>query len=139
MERLLPYIDWDPFFSSWQIRGKYPNRTYPKIFNDKSVGEEAQKLFNSAQTMLRKIIDNKWLEARGVLGFYPANAVNHDDIELYTDDSKSQVACKLFTLRQQLDRDQESFVAMADFVAPQESGVTDYVGMFAVSAGFKQE
>lgn len=89
--------------------------------------------------MLRKIIDNKWLEARGVIGFYPANTVHYDDIELYTDESKSQAACKLFTLRQQLDRDQDSFVSMADFIAPQESGITDYIGMFAVSAGFRQE
>ena len=89
--------------------------------------------------MLKQIIENNWLEARGIIGFYPANTVDHDDIELYTDDSKTTVLAKLHTLRQQLDRDQDNFVAIADFVAPKESHHIDYVGMFAVSAGFKQE
>lgn len=100
MEKLIPYIDWDPFFQSWQIRGKYPNRTYPKIFNDKSVGQEAQKLFNNAQEMLKKIIKNKWLEARGIIGFYPANTVNHDDIEVYAPEGDGKALCTLHTLRQ---------------------------------------
>jgi 5-methyltetrahydrofolate--homocysteine methyltransferase len=139
LEKLLPYIDWDPFFQSWQIRGKYPNRTYPKIFQDKTVGEEARKLFENAQAMLRRIIDEKWLEARGVVGFYPASTVNHDDIEVYSPEENGQVLGKLHTLRQQIERDQDHFTAMADFIAPKESGVQDYIGMFAVSAGFKQE
>ena len=80
LNKLLPFIDWDPFFQSWQIRGKYPNRTYPKIFNDKTVGEEARKLFDNAQIMLKQIIEGKWLEARGIVGFYPANTIDHDDI-----------------------------------------------------------
>lgn len=80
LNKLLPFIDWDPFFQSWQIRGKYPNRTYPKIFNDKTVGEEARKLFDNAQIMLKEIIEGKWLEARGIVGFYPANTIDHDDI-----------------------------------------------------------
>lgn len=99
------------------------------------MGEEARKLFDNAQTMLRKIIENKWLEARGIVGFYPANTVDHDDIELTTE----QGSVRLHTLRQQVDRDQEHFAAMADFIAPRESGVQDYIGMFAVSAGFRQE
>ena len=139
LEKLIPFIDWDPFFQSWQIRGKYPNRTYPKIFNDKTVGEEARKLFENAQIMLQKIIKNKWLEARGVIGFYPANTVDHDDIELYSPEGDKSVIGRLHTLRQQVDRDQDGFVAMSDFIAPKESGVKDYVGMFAVSAGFKQD
>ena len=80
LNKLLSFIDWDPFFQSWQIRGKYPNRTYPKIFNDKTVGEEARKLFDNAQIMLKQIIEGKWLEARGIVGFYPANTIDHDDI-----------------------------------------------------------
>ena len=89
MASLVPYFDWDPFFQSWQIRGKYPNRTYPKIFIDKTVGEEAKKLFDNAQQMIQKIISNKWLFARGIIAFYPANTVDHDDIQLYTDDTRT--------------------------------------------------
>lgn len=89
--------------------------------------------------MLKKIIENKWLEARGIVGFYPANTVDHDDIEVYTPEGNHHVLGKLHTLRQQVDRDQDAFVAMSDFIAPKESGVQDYIGMFAVSAGFKQE
>lgn len=90
--------------------------------------------------MIKKIIENKWLEARGVIAFYPANTVNHDDIELYADESKTELVGKLHTLRQQLDRgDSDYFAAMADFIAPKESGVQDYIGMFACSAGFKQD
>lgn len=90
--------------------------------------------------MIKQIIDNKWLEARGVIAFYPANTVEFDDIELYTDETKTKVAATLHTLRQQAGfGDNEFQAAMADFIAPKESGLTDYVGMFAVSAGFKQE
>lgn len=132
---LVPYIDWDPFFQTWQIRGKYPNRTYPKIFNDKTVGEEARKLFDNAQAMLRQIIEGGWLEARAIVGFYPANTVDHDDIEVSTE----QGPVRFHTLRQQVERDADHFTAMADFIAPKETGIQDYIGMFAVSAGFKQE
>ena len=82
LNKVLDYIDWDPFFSTWQIRGKYPNRTYPKIFNDKSVGEEAKKLFDNAQVMLRRLIDENLIEARGIVGFYPCNTVDQDDVEV---------------------------------------------------------
>jgi len=102
------------------------------------VGEEAKKLFDNAQKMLHKIIENRWLEARGVVGFYPANTVEHDDIEVYTPDGTATIG-KLHTLRQQVERDADAFVAMSDFIAPKESGVRDYIGMFAVSAGFRQE
>jgi 5-methyltetrahydrofolate--homocysteine methyltransferase len=78
LEKLLPQIDWNPFFITWQLKGKYPNRGYPKIFNDADVGEEAKKLFADAQKMLQDIIKNKWLKARGIIGFYPANSVNED-------------------------------------------------------------
>ena len=89
--------------------------------------------------MLNDIIEKDLIEARGIIGFWPANQVDHEDIEVYTDTSKSNVLCKLHTLRQQLDKDQDHFLAMGDFIAPKESGVTDYIGMFAVSAGFKQD
>lgn len=89
--------------------------------------------------MLRKIIENNWLEARGVVGFYPANTVDHDDIEVYSPEGDGKVLCKLHTLRQQIERDHDHFVAMSDFIAPKESGIHDFIGMFAVSAGFRQE
>ena len=77
---VLDFIDWDPFFMTWQIRGKYPNRTYPKIFNDKTVGVEAKKLFDKAQEMLKDMIQNKLVEGRAIVGFYPANTIGEDDI-----------------------------------------------------------
>lgn len=138
LNQVLPYIDWDPFFATWQIRGKYPNRTYPKIFNDKTVGQEAQKLFENAQAMLKQLIDQKLVEARGIVGFYPCNQVDEDDIQVFCPDTGASLA-KFFTLRQQLDLDQDNFVAMSDFVAPLDQGVKDYIGAFAVSAGFKQD
>lgn len=89
--------------------------------------------------MLQKIIEGKWLEARAIVSFHAANTVDHDDIELYSPENESQVVGKLHTLRQQIERDQDNFVAMADFIAPKSSGIKDYIGMFAVSAGFRQE
>ena len=136
---MLDYIDWDPFFSTWQIRGKYPNRTYPKIFNDKTVGAEARRLFDAGQVMLRRLIDENLIEARGIVGFYPCNTVGVDDIEVQDPEDPTRPLCQFMTLRQQLDLDQESFVAMSDFIAPKESGVQDYIGGFACSAGFRQE
>jgi len=139
LRKLVDFIDWDPFFQTWQIRGKYPNRTYPKIFKDKTVGEEAKKLFDNAKKMLERIINEGLLEARGVIGFYPANTVDEEDIEIYNPEKPGEVLTKFFTLRQQLDKDQDHFVAMADFIAPKETGIQDYLGFFACSAGFKQE
>ncbi len=81
LQKLVSYIDWNPFFATWQLKGKYPNRGYPKIFNDKDVGKEAEKLFNDAQKMLKEIISKKLLKAKGVLAFYPANSI-HEDIEV---------------------------------------------------------
>lgn len=89
--------------------------------------------------MLKDIIDNKWVEARGLIAFYPANSNEDDDIEVYEGEEKSKLLCKYHTLREQLDKDQDHFVAMSDFIAPKDSGKTDYLGMFAVSTGFKQE
>ena len=135
LEELLPYIDWNPFFAVWQLRGKYPNRGYPRIFEDETVGAEAKRVFDDAQKMLKSIVDGRKLQANGVVAFYPANAVG-DDIEVYEDDSRSQVKAVLCTLRQQeLREEQSEYLAMSDFIAPKGSGVEDYIGLFAVTAG----
>ena len=127
---LAPYIDWSPFFMAWELKGKHP-----AIFQDPVVGEEARKLFDDAQAMLSRIGREGLLTARGVYGFFPANAVG-DDIAIYADDDRSIEVGRVHTLRQQWERKgQEAFHALADFVAPVESGRKDYVGGFAVTAG----
>lgn len=130
LEELSQYIDWTPFFSSWQLAGKFP-----AILKDEIVGVEAQKLYNDARSLLRRIIDEKWLSARAVIGLFPANAVNHDDIEVYESDDRQEVKAVLHQLRQQLRKaaGQPNF-CLADFVAPKDT-VQDYVGAFAVTAG----
>ncbi len=131
LEFLVPYIDWTPFFHAWELKG-----SYPKIFDDPEKGEEAKKLFADAQTMLRQIIDEKWLTARAVIGLFPANSVNHDDIEVYEDDSRSKVKITLHHLRQQTERPPgKPNRCLADFIAPRESGKKDYLGAFVVTAG----
>ena len=95
IDDVLPYIDWNPFFQVWQLRGRYPNRGYPKIFNDESVGAEAKKLFDEANAMIDKIKQNNRLKLKGIFGFYPANSVG-DDIVVYTDESRS-TPCLLYT------------------------------------------
>nr|XP_002733368.2 PREDICTED: methionine synthase-like [Saccoglossus kowalevskii] len=136
---LVPYIDWKPFFDVWQLRGKYPNRGYPKIFNDKQVGEEAKRLFNDAQDMLNKIIDNKLIKASGVCGFWPACSVG-DDILVYKEDVMprcGEPVSVFYGLRQQAEKESnDPYVCLSDFVAPKDSNVRDYIGGFAVSAGF---
>jgi len=137
IDKVLPYIDWNPFFQVWQLRGKYPNRGYPKIFNDKDVGSEAKKLFDEANLLLEGYAKNKTLKLNGVIGFWPANTVG-DDIELYSDDEVRDDSTRietLHTLRQQAEKeaDDATYLAMSDFVAPK--GIKDYVGMFAVTAG----
>jgi 5-methyltetrahydrofolate--homocysteine methyltransferase len=135
LEDLLPYIDWNPFFAVWQLRGKYPNRGYPRIFEDETVGAEAKKVFDDAQKMLKEIVNGRKLQANGVAAFYPANSVG-DDIEVYEDEDRSKTIGTYMTLRQQEERaDQEAYLAMSDFIAPKSSGVKDYIGMFAVTAG----
>lgn len=134
------YIDWDPFFQTWQIRGKYPNRHYPKLFNDPDVGSEAKKLFDDAQKMLNEIIEKKLFRASGAVAFFPANAVG-DDIVLFDpadDGERTKKVSTLFGLRQQADRGDsaKTYQCISDFIAPKETGVRDYIGMFAVSAGF---
>lgn len=130
LEELLPYIDWTPFFHTWELRG-----SYPRILSDEVVGIEATKVFNDAQKMLKDIIKNKSLQANGVIGFWPANSVG-DDIELYTDESRSTVFKRIHTLRQQSEKAKdEPYYALSDFIAPKETGIADYWGGFAVTAG----
>jgi 5-methyltetrahydrofolate--homocysteine methyltransferase len=128
---LIERIDWTPFFQAWELAGKYP-----RILDDEVVGEHATHLFNDAKQMLTKIVDEQWLTARAVVGLFPANSINDDDIEVYTDDSRSEVKMVLHSLRQQGERPPgRPNAALADFIAPKESGVKDYIGAFAVTAG----
>jgi 5-methyltetrahydrofolate--homocysteine methyltransferase len=130
LTKLVEYIDWSPFFMAWELKGKYP-----RIFEDEHVGEEAKKLYADAQQMLTKIVDEKLLTARGVYGFYPANS-DDDDIILYEPGTTEELM-RFPMLRQQWERKgQKDFRSLADYVAPKDSGRTDYVGAFAVSAGF---
>jgi 5-methyltetrahydrofolate--homocysteine methyltransferase len=123
-------IDWTPFFLAWELHGRYPG-----ILEDQVVGEEARKLFQDARQMLDRIIAEKWISARAVIGLFPANSVG-DDIEIYTDESRTRVAMTCHTLRQQHEKPAgKPNLALADFVAPKDSGVKDYLGAFAVTAG----
>jgi 5-methyltetrahydrofolate--homocysteine methyltransferase len=137
LEALVPYIDWNPFFQVWELRGKYPNRNYPKIFNDETVGAQARAVFEEAQAMLKSIVEKKLLEARGVVGFYPANAVG-DDVVIYQDETRTTEVTRLCMLRQQAEKaDPDApYLSLSDFVAPAATKLPDYVGMFAVSCGF---
>jgi 5-methyltetrahydrofolate--homocysteine methyltransferase len=128
---LRDYIDWMPFFNAWEFHGKFP-----QLLEDKVVGEAATSLFNDALAMLDKIISEKWLSARAVIGFYPANSIDHDDLRLFADDERSEELVRLCHLRQQRGKPSgQSHNCLADFVAPLESGIKDYVGGFAVTAG----
>jgi 5-methyltetrahydrofolate--homocysteine methyltransferase len=134
VDQLVPYIDWTFFFKLWELKG-----SYPKILERDTVGEEARKLFNDAQVMLERICKENLLQARGVIGCFPANTVNHDDIEVYADESRSQVLTVIRTLRQQTQKEGKANIALADFIAPRKSGKIDYIGGFAVTAGLGLE
>jgi 5-methyltetrahydrofolate--homocysteine methyltransferase len=130
LAELARYIDWTPFFQAWELKG-----AFPRILKDDKYGEAARNLYDDAQTMLKQLIAEKWLTANAVVGFWPANSVG-DDIELYTDETRSKRFATLHTLRQQMARDaSRANLALADFVAPKETGLADYVGGFAVTAG----
>ncbi|MGO4350640.1 methionine synthase [Rhizobium sp. RAF36] len=127
------YIDWTPFFQTWELRGRYP-----AILEDEKQGEAARALWNDAQAMLKKIIDEKWFRPRAVIGFWPANAVG-DDIRLFTGEDRKQELATFYTLRQQLSkRDGRPNVALSDFVAPEATGIEEYVGGFVVTAGIEE-
>ena len=130
---LLDFMDWTPFFRSWELHGKYPN-----ILTDEIVGEQASELFEDAKKMLQKLISEKLLEARAVLGIFEANTVNDDDISLEIPNLKSQIPNPVFrTLRQQSQKAKgKPNLALADFIAPKETGIQDYIGCFCVSTGF---
>ncbi len=134
LARLVPYIDWTPFFAAWEIKG-----AYPRVLEDSRYGEAARALFADAQAMLKQLLEEKWLSANAVIGFWPANAVG-DDIVLYADDKREHRLATLHTLRQQMPREGgRANTALSDFVAPLESGLPDYVGGFCVTAGIGEE
>ncbi|WP_227369510.1 methionine synthase [Halomonas sp. M20] len=131
LEALVEYIDWTPFFLSWQLSGKYP-----KILDDKVVGEAARSLFDDAQTMLRKLVDGKHINARGVIGLWPANSIDDDVIEVYADESRETVIEHLHHIRQQMTKNRDGICySLADFIAPKETGKPDWIGGFAVTTG----
>lgn len=139
LTELAKYIDWGPFFQTWDLAGPFP-----AILKDEIVGTEAVRVYGDGQRMLKRLIEGRWLSASGVVGFWPANTVNDDDIELYTDESRSEVALTWYGMRQQTEKHEIDGVmrpsrCLADFVAPKDSGVKDYVGMFAVTAGLGVE
>ena len=130
LAEIIPFIDWSPFFSAWELRGRYP-----QILTDEIVGAEATKLFNDAQKLLKHIVAEKLYTAKAVMGFWPCNAVG-DDIEIYTDEARSSVVTRFHQLRQQLEKPADQFNhCLADYVAPKDSGRLDYMGGFAVTAG----
>ena len=130
LTELTERIDWTPFFQAWELAGRFP-----RILEDEVVGEQATKLFEDAKAMLAKLVAEDWLTARAIIAWFPANSVG-DDIEIYTDDSRSEVLLTLHHLRQQMARPQgQPNFCLADFIAPKDSGVADYLGAFAVTAG----
>ena len=139
IDELANYIDWTPFFATWQLHGRFP-----KILNDEVVGEEATKLFEDAQAMLKKVVKEKWITAKAVMGLFPANSIDDDDIIIYDHDgdkvNTDQVVTRLHNLRQQAKKASgKAYMCLSDFVAPVESGKVDYIGGFAVNAGIGVE
>ena len=131
LEELVPYIDWSPFFNTWGLHGKYPD-----IFDYELTGKQAKELFEDAQVMLNEILKNKSLKAKAIFGLFPANRVG-DDIEVYENEKRDKVKGTFLTLRQQLQkREGEPNFSIADFIAPRESKIDDYMGCFCVSTGF---
>ena len=131
LQELRDYIDWTPFFHTWEMKGRYP-----KILDDAEKGEEARKLFADAEKMLDQIINEVWLKARAVNGLFPANSINDDDSEVYTDESRTEVRMTLHNLRQQQEKPPgKPNLCLTDVVAPKDSGKADYIGGFAVTTG----
>jgi 5-methyltetrahydrofolate--homocysteine methyltransferase len=137
---VVPFIDWNPFFQTWELRGRYPNRGYPKIFNDDKVGPAAKNLHNDAIAMLHQIMAASSLQLKGVVGLFPANTVDTEDVEVYSDEARSEVIAKFCMLRQQAEKENDvDYMSQADFIAPKESGIPDYMGMFAVACTGAEE
>jgi 5-methyltetrahydrofolate--homocysteine methyltransferase len=138
LEKLVPFIDWGPFFQTWDLAGRFPD-----ILKDEVVGTEAVRVYADGQRMLKRLIEGRWLTANAVVGFWPANSANDDDIELYTDESRQRVAMTWYGLRQQtekqaVDGKMRPSRCLADFVAPKGAGA-DYIGAFAVTTGIGSE
>jgi 5-methyltetrahydrofolate--homocysteine methyltransferase len=132
LEELVPFIDWNPFFQTWELRGRYPNRGYPKIFDDEAVGGEARKVFDEAQKLLQEIIDKKLMRVRGVSGIFPAHREG-DDVIVCDPKNPDQKVSKFCMLRQQAEKEtSDPYMSLADFIAPKGVGGQDYVGGFAV-------
>ena len=130
-EDVIEYIDWLPFFWTWELQGRYPEI----LENEGEIGERAREVFNDAQVLLKQIMDEEIFTFSGVYGFFPANRVG-DDIEVYTDETRSEIKTKFHFLRQQMiKKDETPNRSLADFVAPKESGIADYIGGFAVTSG----
>jgi 5-methyltetrahydrofolate--homocysteine methyltransferase len=139
LAELAQYIDWGPFFQTWDLAGRYP-----AILDDEVVGEAARRVFADGRAMLQRLIEGRWLTANGVIALYPANTVNDDDIEIYADAARTQVLMTWRGLRTQTERPVVDGVrrpnrCLADFIAPKASGVADYIGLFAVTAGLGVE
>lgn len=131
LDQLVDYIDWTPFFSSWQMNGKFPD-----ILQDAVMGAEAQRLYNDARSLLRRIVDEHWLEARAIAAVFPANTVDDDDIAIYSNETRQEEIMRLHHLRQQIQKTAgQPNLCLSDFVAPADSGKADYLGAFAVTAG----
>jgi 5-methyltetrahydrofolate--homocysteine methyltransferase len=131
LEEIITYIDWTPFFQTWELAGRFP-----RILEDEVVGVEATNLYKDALEMLKQIVDEKWLKANAVVGLWPANSVNDDDIEIYTDESRTEVLSVQHGMRQQLQKAPSAFnMCLSDFIAPKDSGIKDYIGGFVVTAG----
>jgi 5-methyltetrahydrofolate--homocysteine methyltransferase len=131
LQELLPYIDWMPFFNAWEFAGKFPD-----ILEDVVVGEAARGLYADATRMLEQLIKEKWLKARAVIGFFPANSTGDDDVNVYADESRQNVQLRLHHLRQQKSKPQDQAqLCLSDFIAPASAGRADYIGAFAVTAG----
>lgn len=134
LQTLSDYLDWTPFFQTWELHGKFP-----RILEDEVVGTEAQKLYDDARKLLKTIIDEKWLNPKGVIGLFPANSIG-DDIEIYHPEREDEIIHVQRTLRQQVKKVQgQPNIALADFIAPKESGIKDYIGGFAVTSGLGME
>ncbi len=130
LEELIGYIDWSPFFRSWDLHGRYP-----EILKDKIVGKQAKELFSDANKLLQKILKNKSLQAKSIFGLFPANSVG-DDIEVYSSNDKKKLLGTFYTLRQQLmKRNDKPNLALSDYIAPKNTGSCDYLGIFCVTTG----